>query len=307
MSITINTNTYAGKFAMEYVAPMILDGKSISHLTVKANIKNKLNITLASVPQNLIQNYSCSFSPTGTIALDEKTLEPKHLKVDYEACKTDLIQTWASEQMVAGALNNELPKTFEDFLLDIIKKEVNLEIDETIWLGDEAGSGGIYLSKPYLTKFNGFLKLAKADANTIKVTKTAITPANVIAELTKVYNAIPDTIFNNPDLKFFVSRDVYRAYGVAQDSYIAGNSAYTINNSVNYAFKGIELIPTNMGTGNMFVAMKSNLHFGTDLESDLQSYKMIDFEVVGSDKVGVIMKFLAGVQYAIAPEVVVYA
>jgi hypothetical protein len=292
---------------MEYVAPMILDGKSISHLTVKANIKNKLNITLASVPQNLIQNYSCSFSPTGAIALDEKTLEPKHLKVDFEACKTDLIQTWASEQMVAGALNNELPKTFEAFLLDTIKKEVNLEIDETIWLGDEAGSGGIYAAKPYLTKFNGFLKLAKADANTIKVTKTAITPANVIAELTKVYNAIPDTIFDNPDLKFFVSRDVYRAYGVAQDSYIAGNSAYTINNSINYAFKGIELIPTNMGTGNMFVAMKSNLHFGTDLESDLQSYKMIDFEVVGSDKVGVIMKFLAGVQYAIAPEVVVYA
>ena len=311
MSIVINTNTYAGKFAQEYIAPALLGGKTLggNHLTIKANVKNSLKLTIASSSTNLIQAYSCAFTPQGSISLGERYLTPVVLKVNWENCKKDLVNTWASEQMVAGANNTDNTKTFNDFLIERVQTEVASEIDEIIWLGKIAGSGGVYTTKPYLKFQDGFFTKAVADSTSIKVSSPiTITSSNVIQELTRTYNLIPDTIFDLVDsLKFFVSRDVYRAYGIAQDAFFSANSNYQVNNKINYDFRGIQLIPVSMGTSHMFVGDMRNLFFATDLEGDYQTYTMLDLsKTTGDDLIRVIMEFSIDVNYGIGAEVVSY-
>ena len=311
MSITINTNTYVGKFAQEYIAPALLGGKTLggNHLTIKANVKNSLRLTIASTSTNLIQAYACSFNAQGTVTLGERYLTPVLLKVNWENCKKDLVNTWASEQMVAGANNTDNTKLFNDFLIERVQTEVASEVDEIIWLGKIAGSGGIYATKPYLKFQDGFFTKAVADANTIKISSPlTISSSNVIQELTRVYNAIPDTIFDLVDsLKFFVSRDVYRAYGIAQDAFFSANSNYQVNNKMNYDFRGIQLIPVSMGTSHMFVGDKRNLFFATDLEGDLQTYQMLDLsKTTGDDLIRIIMEFSLDVNYGNSSEIVSY-
>ena len=58
----------------------------------------------------------------------------------------------------------------------------------------------------------------------------------------------------------------------------------------------------------MMAAQKSNLYFGTGLLSDHNEVKLLDMgDLDGSQNVRVVMRFTAGVQIGIAPDVVIYA
>lgn len=309
MAITINTNTYAGEFAKSYIAPSILGGLTLggNHLTIKANIKNKLTLTIGDIG-DVIQEYSCNPSPSGTVSLDERVLDPKLLMVFFQNCKTDLIDTWASEEMVAGANNTSNPKSFDDFLFERIQARVEKQVDRLIWSGNIAGSGGIFTASPYLKYADGFFKIAAADSTTGKITATTLAANNILAEMAKVYAAIPTTVlFGSGELKWFLPFSALRLYQAAQEQFITSNSNYTINQAPNYNYKGITLIPVGMEDNKMFVSVKENLFYGTDLLSDKNEYRVIDESVSSAkDYLDVIMKFSHGVQYAIGADVVIY-
>ena len=57
----------------------------------------------------------------------------------------------------------------------------------------------------------------------------------------------------------------------------------------------------------MMAAEKSNLYFGTGLLSDINEVKVIDMaDIDGSQNVRVVMRLLAGVQYGIGSDIVLY-
>ena len=300
MATTTNiTTTYAGEFAGKYVSAALLSGNTIANglIEVKPNVKYKEVLKRVSI-DGITANASCDFSDTSTLDLTEKILEPKELQVNLELCKTPFQSDWEAVSMGYSAHDN-LPKTFSDYFIGHIAAKVAEKTEQDIWSGT-AGAGS----------FDGFATLLAADADlpaSQEVTGIAVTAANVVAELGKVADAIPNALYGSEDLYIYVAQNVFRAYKralAATNGSIQGN-----NQDINIEyFDGIKVVMANgLANNKMIAAEKSNLFFGTGLISDHNEVKVLDMaDLDGSKNVRFIMRYTAGVQYAVVEDIVTY-
>jgi len=300
MATTTNiTTTYAGEFAGKYVSAALLSGNTIANglIEVKPNVKFKEVLKRVSI-DGITANATCDFSDTSTLDLTEKILEPKELQVNLELCKTPFQSDWEAVSMGYSAHDN-LPKTFSDYFIGHIAAKVAEKTEQDIWSGT-AGAGS----------FDGFATLLAADADlpaAQEVTGASVTAANVLVELGKVADAIPNALFGSEDLYIYVAQNVFRAYKralAATNGSIQGN-----NQDINIEyFDGIKVVMANgLANNTMVAAEKSNLFFGTGLISDHNEVKVLDMSNLdGSKNVRFIMRYTAGVQYAVVEDIVTY-
>ncbi len=308
-TITSITTTYAGEFAGKYISAALLSASTIENggIEVKPNVKYKEVIKKLSTG-DLIANGTCDFADTSTITLTENILAPEEFQVNLELCKKDFRSDWEAISMGYSAFD-VLPKTFQDFLLAHVVEKVASAMETTIWSGVTATAG----------EFDGFEVLATADSTVLDVASPAaggVTAANVLAELGKVVDTIPDTLYTQDDMYIYVSPNVARAYVRALGGFgaaglgangIQGNGTQWYGGEA-LAFDGIKLFVANgMTASYMMAAQKSNLYFGTGLMNDYNEVKVLDMaELDGSQNVRVIMRFTAAVQYGYGSEIVLY-
>jgi len=194
---------------------------------------------------------------------------------------------------------DNLPPDFQSFLLAHIVKQVAAENEVSIWRGTAAAGS-----------FDGFATQIALDAGlpaAQEIAGAAITATNVIAELQKIHSAIPDTLFGNPDLRIYVSQNIYRAYVQA-----LGNLGF-VDRFNNQSFgevviDGFTVVMVNGLAANTAIAtLKSNLWFGTGLLNDTNMVKVIDTaDTLGDENVRIIMRMTAGTQYGQITEIVTY-
>jgi hypothetical protein len=300
------TTTYAGEFSKKYISAALLSASTIEN----GGIEVMPNILFKSVIQRvgtdaIVKDATCAFDATSTVTLTERIIQPEEFQVNLELCAKDFRSTWQGMEMGLSAFDT-LPKTFADFLIAHVAAKVAEKTETNIWRGATANAG----------EFNGFVPLATADATVIDVVGTTVTAANVIAEMGKVVDAIPATLYGKEDLYIYVSQNVARAYVRALGGFAAsGLGANGTNsqgtqwfNNGSLSFDGVKVFVANgLASNYMMAAEKSNLYFGTSLLSDLNEVRVIDMsDIDGSQNVRVIMRFLAGVQYGIGSEIVLY-
>ena len=300
------TTTYAGEFSKKYISAALLSASTIEN----GGIEVMPNILFKSVIQRvgtdaIVKDATCAFDATSTVTLTERILQVEEFQVNLELCAKDFRSTWQGMEMGLSAFDT-LPKTFADFLIAHVAAKVAEKTETNIWRGATANAG----------EFNGFVPLATADATVIDVVGTTVTAANVIAEMGKVVDAIPATLYGKEDLYIYVSQNVARAYVRALGGFAAsGLGANGTNsqgtqwfNNGSLSFDGVKVFVANgLASNYMMAAEKSNLYFGTSLLSDLNEVRVIDMsDIDGSQNVRVIMRFLAGVQYGIGSEIVLY-
>jgi hypothetical protein len=201
---------------------------------------------------------------------------------------------------------DNLPPSFQDFLLAHVAAKAAQNNEISIWRGANATAG----------QFDGLVTLATADSDVVDVVGTSITAANVIAEMGKVVDAIPSALYGQEDLYLYVSQSVARAYVRALGGFGAsGLGANGTNaqgtqwfNNGSLSFDGVKIFVANGLADNfMMAAQKSNLYFGTGLLSDHNEVKIIDMsDFDGSQNVRIVMRFTAGVQYGIGSDIVLY-
>jgi len=307
------TTTYAGEFAGKYIAAALLSGNTLSQgaIEIKPNIKYKEVIKKVAT-SGLIVNESCDFTNAGSVTLTERIIQPEQFQVNLELCKTPFESDWGAVSMGYSAFDN-LPPDFASFLIAHVAKEVAQKTEQNIWNGATANVG----------EFDGFVPLMTADASVIDVVGTPVNSGNVIAELGKVVDAIPSTLYGKDDLYIYVSQNVAKAYVRALGGYAAitdangGGVANGIDNKgtlwfgngENLSIDGVKVFVANgLPNNHMVAAEKSNLYFGTGLLSDHNLVKLIDMaDIDGSKNVRVIMRFTAGVQYGIGSDIVLYS
>jgi len=307
------TTTYAGEFAGKYIAAALLSGNTLSQgaIEIKPNIKYKEVIKKVAT-SGLIVNESCDFTNAGSVTLTERIIQPEQFQVNLELCKTPFESDWGAVSMGYSAFDN-LPPDFASFLIGHVAKEVAQKTEQNIWNGATANVG----------EFDGFVPLMTADASVIDVVGTPVNSGNVIAELGKVVDAIPSTLYGKDDLYIYVSQNVAKAYVRALGGYAAitdangGGVANGIDNKgtlwfgngENLSIDGVKVFVANgLPNNHMVAAEKSNLYFGTGLLSDHNLVKLIDMaDIDGSKNVRVIMRFTAGVQYGIGSDIVLYS
>ena len=300
------TTTYAGEFAGKYISAALLSADTIEGggITVKPNVKYKEVMKTLST-NALVKDAACDFADQSTVTLAERVLQPEEFQVNLELCKKDFHNDWEAVQMGYSAFDS-LPPSFADFLIGHIAAKVAQKTEENIWQGATANAG----------EFDGFTALLAADADVIDVVGTTVTAANVIAELGKVVDAIPTSVYGKEDLYIYVSQNIARAYVRALGGFGASglgangvnNAGTTWYNGGDLAFDGVKLfVCSGMPDNDMVAAQKSNLFFGTGLLSDHNEVKLIDMaDLDGSQNVRVVMRFTAGVQHGIGADIVYY-
>lgn len=307
MSKPTITSSYSGEFAGKYVSSALLSGATIENggIEVKPNVKFKEVIKTVSTT-GLIADATCDYTDAGTVTLNERVIEPESFQVNLTLCKSQFHSDWEAVSMGYSAFDS-LPPQFSDFLIAHVAGKVAEKTEQNIWSGVDANAG----------EFDGLVTLATADATVIDVVGTTVDAANVIAELGKIVDAIPSSLYGKEDLYIYVSQNIARAYVRALGGFAAaGLGANGVNaqgtqwwNNGALSFDGVKLFVANgLADNTAMAAQKSNLFFGTGLLSDHNEVKVLDMgDLDGSDNVRVIMRFTAGVQYGIGADIVLYS
>jgi hypothetical protein len=302
------TTTYAGEFAGKYIAAALLSAPTLEKggLTIHPNVKYKQVIQRVAT-DDIIKNATCDFDATSTVTLTEKVLNPEEFQVNLQLCKKDFHSTWQAAEMGYGAFD-VLPKSFSDFLIAHVAEKVASAMESTIWTGVNATAG----------QFAGLSTQIAADAalpSAQEVAGTTVTASNVITELGKLVDAIPARLYGQPDLKLYVSQNIYKAYVRALGGFGAsgvGSAGYD-NKGTNQAlgelmFDGVPVFMANgLAANTAWATPTSNLHFATGLLNDMNEVKVLDTsETLGDQNVRVIMRFTADAKYGFAEDCVVY-
>ena len=308
MATTTNvTTTYAGEFAGKYIGAALLSGNTLAQggITIMPNVKFKSVIKRLDLA-SLTANASCDFTPTGTVTLDERILQPKELQVNLELCKSDFRDDWEAIQMGYSAFDN-LPPKFSDYIIARVAEQVAQKTEQDIWAGT-AGAGA----------FDGFSTLIAADANlpaAQEIAGTSVTAANVIDELGKIVDAVPTRLYGKEDLHIYVAQNIFRAYKRALGGFGAsGLGANGVDMKGNNQdidvlyFDGVKIFMANgLADDTAICTSKDNLYFGTGLLSDHNEVKLLDMaDLDGSQNVRLVMRYTAGVQYGFASDMVTY-
>ena len=310
MATTTNiTTTYAGESAGKYIAAALLSANTIENggLTVMPNIKFRSTMKKLALDDVLLDG-TCDFEPTSTIDLTERTLEPKELQVNLQLCKQDFRSDWDAISMGYSVYDN-LPPSFQDYLISYVASKVAQKNELNIWQGDATNSGEF---DGFTTLLTGVVLPAGQD-----IVGTTIDSTNVITELGKVADAIPNALYGNEGLKIYAPQNVIRAYVRALGGFASGIGAAGLNdqgttwyngNANALTFDGISLFMANgMPSDTMLATTTDNLFFGTGLESDMNEVKILDMaDLDGSQNCRVIMRMTGAVNYGISDDIVVY-
>jgi hypothetical protein len=295
-TMTISNSSYAGEKAAGFIAAALLSANTLDKggVTIKPNVNYRQVMQKIAVG-DIIANASCDFAATSDVTLTERYLTPEEFQVNMELCKKDFESDWLSIEQGFSAFDT-LPKSFAEYLISHVAAKVATKTELNIWNGVNANAG----------EYDGLVTLMSADADVIDVVtaETSITPANIIQELGAVIDAIPTTVYGSDNLSIYISSADARSYVRAQaalgykDLYHVGQTAMD--------FEGVKLFVANgLTSGQMVAAEKDNLMFGTGLQSDFSEVKVLDLaNIDGSQNVRIVMRFTAGVQYAIGSEIV---
>ena len=306
MSLSI-TSTYAGEFAGKYVSAALLSGNTIANnlIEVKPNVKFKEVLKRVDL-SGAIANASCDFTDAGTVTLTEKIIQPKELQINSELCKTPFVSDWEAVSMGYSAHDN-LPANFSDYFIGLMSESVAESTENDIWSGS-AGAG----------TFDGFETLLAADADlpaAQEVAGTTVDSSNVVAQLGLIVDAIPTSVYGKEDLYIYVAQNIFRAYKRALGGFQSGGQgAAGVNGLGNNQdidiqyFDGVKIVACNgLSDDTAIAAQKSNLFFGTGLLADHNEVKVLDMaDLDGSKNVRFIMRYTAGVQYAVVEDIVSY-
>jgi hypothetical protein len=304
----IVSSTYAGEFAGKYIAAALLSAKTLDNknITIMPNVKYKQVIQKVAV-DSIVNDASCDFVTSGTVALSERIIEPKELQVNLQLCKQQFVDSWEALQLGYSAFD-EIPKDFNDWLISYVGGTVAQATEISIWQGETATNG----------QFAGFLPALSASAAAggagavVKSTASgSITSANVLAKLQNLVEAIPNTVYGKEDLVIYVPTNVTKAYQQALAGGAQGANGF--NNQMNVGekplnFNGIELVwCPGMTDSYLVAAQKSNMYFGTGLMSDYNEVRVLDMaNIDGSQNFRIIMRYTAATQFGIGSDIAIH-
>lgn len=305
MATTTNvTTSFSGSHSGKWISAALLSGVTLSNelVTILPNVKYK-TVVSNLVSASGLAAASCDFTPTGTVTLTERILQPTEIQVNKQLCKSDFVDTWQAIEMGYSA-HDVLPKSFADYLLAHQAEQVAADIESEIWNGSSL--------------FNGFMTLLTTDADlpaAQEVAGTTLTAANIITELGKVADAIPSRLYGKPNLSIYVSQNAMRLYVRALGGFASNVGANGVDNKGTMWYQGGELmfdgIPLKVANGltanQMLATTKDNLFFGCGLLSDQNEVKILDMsDLDGSKNCRIIMRMTAGVQYGNVTDIVTY-
>jgi hypothetical protein len=225
-----------------------------------------------------------------------------------QLCKKDFISDWEAQSMGYG-MGQTLPPKFSDFMIAHVAAEVAQKTETTLFQGFAANVG----------EFNGYETLLAGDGTVVDVAAVGggVDAANVVAELSRVVDAIPAALYGKEDLFIYVPSSIAKFYVQALGGFAAaGLGANGVNNmgtqwwnNGSLTVNGVKIfVSPGLSNNKMIAAQRSNLFFGTGLLNNMNEVKVLDMQDIdGSQNVRFIMRYTAGTQIGIGQDIVYYS
>ena len=240
-------------------------------------------LVMANNTVSQVDNRDCAWTPKQRFTNDTETFTVKSFKINEEVCLETLDSIYSENVLSefrnyqAGATKTVMPNDLETSVMFHLENALGADIDRIIIGGSGNAVDGIQ---------NGLIDKALASANTIKVQNTVnIDATNVLAEIQKTYEAIPNIVLNEglyePEkapVRIFVDINTYR-YALQALSGVAGQyqvvlPSWTYEGGV-IRYMGIEIALVNyMPANTMFATSRDNIIFFTDLLSDTKEIRV---------------------------------
>lgn len=298
LSFTDNT-TYTGKDLEGFFAEALLKGVSKESFKLIPNVKSKAKIAQLNLG-SILQDADCTFSNTGEGTLAQKEVEAHDVKINISYCSTTFETNYLSELMRAGSNSDQvMPETVEAFLLEEVAKKTSADLEKVVWQGSGA--------TPNFVSEEGLEAKLAADGDVIDVTATTLSAGNIIAEMNKVYDAIPAELRDKEDLAIYVGTAAGSFYRQALAN--ASAETYYMQKHDELEFLGVKIIVAGgLSANKMVAAQQSNLLLITDLMSDFGEVLVLpQRSVTGEPTVRMVGAFKFGVNYVYGSEIVLYA
>lgn len=238
-------------------------------------------LVMANNTVSQVDNRDCAWSPTQRITLNEATFQVKNFKINEEQCMEELDSIWSEMQYrQIGATKDEWPastdgsESLESAVMFHLQNSLSQDIERIIWGGSGNTVAGVQ---------DGIVDKALASATSIKITGQTIDATNVLGEIEKVYNAIPNVVLNDGEfdpekaaVKIFVNMDIMRYLRQALSTVATSNQVILPSFAVEGGkifYLGVEIVVVGLPANTMIAASKDNLVFVTDLLSDTQEIR----------------------------------
>lgn len=179
-----------------------------------------------------------------------------------------------------GATKDQWPaahdggESLESAVMFHLQNSLSNDIERIIWGGSGNTVAGVQ---------DGIVDKALASADTIKVSGQTIDATNVLGEIQKVYDAIPNVVLNDGEfdpekaaVKIFVDMNTMRylrqALSTVPTNYQVILPSFAIEGGRIF-YMGVEIVVVGLPANTMVAASKDNLVFITDLLSDTQEIR----------------------------------
>lgn len=212
-TFTIDDKTYAGEAAGMFIRKAITGADTIDSGScyVKDGIKKKYTIPrIAGDYESIIQDYAPTPTPKGGLTVSKQVLEPVIYEVYDEFNPQIWKDHWQAINLKPELLDRTLPFEVQSALVQQYAEFHAKYFNKLLWNGDTTTTG-VY------KYFDGWIKQIADSADSVKVSgPTTLTAANIFAEMLKGYQAIPEALRYDPEMKFFVSYGTYDLFVQAQ-------------------------------------------------------------------------------------------
>ena len=294
-------STFAGTAAGFYISAALKQANSLDFITSMENVKYKQ--VIQRMEGSGIADATCEFTSAGSLALTEAIIAPKELQLNLELCSKNLLSSWESLQMKAGA-GSPPPVSFDDYVISHMGGLISQGVETSIWGGNDAVAG----------EFTGFNTAAVGqlvtnatvvDVANVGGAATAYNAVNIIENLQNAAAAISSAVYMKEDLYIYMSPKTWRLY-ISAVSALTSFPFANMNDDYTKVFEGLKLAVCNgMLDDQLVCAEKSNLYYGTDLLSDTTRIDLLDMRPLnGSQNLRLVARFTGGTQVGIGADVV---
>lgn len=273
----ISSLTYQPSSNMDWFTKAIFGGKLIEKgkITPVIGVKESTLLNLIDLEGNILQAdvAGCQWTPQQMAKLSEKELKVKTYKISLEQCIDDLERKRTVWMLSPGARNQELPASLEDATMTILASELSSEIETKIFKGDSSANAN---------DFDGVVKVLTDSATASKITGVALTKANILDEIEKVFAKVPEDVLvpgmENGTLNIYVSYQAYvkvkMALGGIWGDGVVVSPNFTVEGDV-VRYMGVDIVPVKgLDDNDMVAADAKNFLIGTDLVRDLEEIRL---------------------------------
>lgn len=305
MSFVVSSLTnYINEQSKELIGRSFFESRSAEFFgNTQTGIKTSDALQLLAVNAVPQADSSCAFNASGDTTFTQRTLTVGAVKYQDTLCPKDLRAKWTQILLRPGSNAENADLTFSNQIAAMLVSLVHEHVEVLDWQGNTASTNA------YLNRYDGLIKIIDAASGVVTGntgSATSFTSTNAIAVINAMVDAAPAKIKTKSDKVLFIGTDWFDIY---VNALLAGNFFHTDATSwADYQLvipgKNVRLVGVHGldGTNRMFLGRQENFFLGTDLESDMEEFKM--WYSMDDDNIKYSIKFKRGVQVAYPTEVV---